>query len=139
MMNGRRLKRLVLALCLVTLGALLTIGLWIAAYPDAGDPKNIKYVLWTHGLNKSMNLDDALGAMTGDVHRDKYVLGLSEAQLAGRFGYVRQISVDRYCYAEYSGYRGGTTTGEKAIFLRDSAWMVILKNGVAVDLVDCKA
>jgi len=118
---------------------LLTLGLWVATYPDAGDPKNIKYVLWTHGLNKNMNLDDALGAMTGDVHREKYVLGLSEAQLASRFGYVRQISEDQYCYAEYSGYRGGTTAGERAIFLRNSAWMVILKNGVAVDLVDCKA
>ncbi len=123
----------------VTAAMLLTLGLWVAAYPDGGDPKNIKYVLWKHGLNKGMNLDDALGAMAHDVHRDKFVLGLTEAQLASRFGYVTQISEGQYCYAEYSGYRGGTTAGEKAIFLRESGLMVILKNGVAVDLVDCKA
>jgi hypothetical protein len=138
-MHSKWIKRVAFALLFVTGGMLLTLGVWVATYPDAGDPKNIRYVLWTHGLNKGMNLDDALGAMTGDVHRDKLVLGLSEAQLASRFGYVKQISKDQYCYAEYSGYRGGTTTGEKAIFLRDSAWMVILKNGIAVDLVDCKA
>lgn len=136
------MKRVVLALLFMTTAVLLMVGLWVATYPDAGDPTNIKYVLWTHGLNKNMNLEDALGAMTHDHRPERLVLGLSEAQLASRFGYVKQMKEEtpyyQRCYTEYSGYRGGTGAGERAIFLRDSPWMVVLKNGVAVNLVLCK-
>jgi hypothetical protein len=143
-MRAKWIRRTAFALCISALATLLSLGVWVATYPDAGDPKNIRYVLWTHGLNKNMNLEDAVGTMTHDRRPERLVLGLSEAQLASRFGYVKQISEDpphsyyRRCYTEYSGYRGGTTAGEKAIILRDSWWMVILKNGVAVDLVLCK-
>jgi hypothetical protein len=141
-MRTKWIKRVAFALLFVTSGMLLTLGLWVATYPDAGDPKNIRYVLWTHGLNKSMNLDDAVGAMTHDRWPERLVLGLSEAQLTNRFGYVKQMSEEspyyQRCYTEYSGYRGGSAGADKAVFLRDSWWMVILKNDVAVNLVLCK-
>ncbi len=39
---------------------------WVTGYPEDYDPKNIEYVLWSHGLNRNMNLDHALGGMTHD-------------------------------------------------------------------------
>jgi hypothetical protein len=56
-------------------------------YPDEGDPKNIKYVLWKHGLYK-MDLDLATEVMVGDPHRESLVIGKTEAQLKKRFGYL---------------------------------------------------
>jgi len=141
-MRRKWIQRTAFTLCLVILGVLLSAGLWVAAYPDTGDPKNIKYVFWTHGLNKRMNLDDAVGTMEHDHWPERLVVGLSEAQLTGRFGYVKQISDEsqyyQRCYTEYSGYRDGPPAGNKAIFLRGSRWMVVLKNGAATNLVLCK-
>jgi hypothetical protein len=126
----------------VALLSVAAFAIWRITYPDPWDPKNIYYVLWKHGLDKKVNLDYALGAMTGDASRDKLVLGFSEAQLTSRFGYVKQMKeVAPYyqrCFTDYSGYRGGATAGEKAIFLRNSWWMVVLKGDVASDLVLCK-
>jgi hypothetical protein len=142
MMRAKWMKRVAVTLCFVILGMLLTLGLWAAAYPDSGDPENIKYVLWKHGLNKGMNLNDAVGTMEHDHWPERLVLGLSEPQLASRFGYVKQISEEspyyQGCFTGYTGYRGGTPTGKKAIFLRNSRWMVVMKNGIAADLVLCK-
>lgn len=144
-MHERRFKRVGLLAFLIASAVLLPVIvflLWQATYPDRSDPKNFYYVFWKYRLNKNMNLDNALGAMTGDVNRDRLVLGLSEAQLADRFGYVKELNeVGLYyqeCQAEYWSYRGGATGENKAIFLRDSPWMVILKNGVAANLVLCK-
>jgi hypothetical protein len=68
------------ALILAILLPILGLSLWIATYPDDGDPKNIKYVLWKHHLNPSMNLDVAVGTMTHDSYSEKLVLGMTPNQ-----------------------------------------------------------
>jgi hypothetical protein len=117
---------------------------WVMLYPEGYDPKNIKYVLWKHGLNVNMNLDDAVGGMTHDTWAVNIVKGMSEEQLKRRFGYVRSFDEAtpylRLCYTnpDTVGELGVRAHGKQILFLRDSWWMVILDGGKAVDLVLCK-
>lgn len=137
----------------VAVGVVLSFGVlvaWLATYPDDVDPKNIYYVLWKHGLNNNMNIDSALVAMSHDVWtvRRKRVRGLTKDQLKARFGYIRtlgEVSPDyQACYFTPGvffslGDRAVIVAKiEDAFFLRDSPWMVVMKNGRAVDLILCK-
>jgi hypothetical protein len=69
------------ALILAVLLPILALSLWMATYPDNGDPKNIKYVLWKNHLNPWMNLDVAVGTMTHDRNPERLVLGMTPDQL----------------------------------------------------------
>jgi hypothetical protein len=112
-------------------------------YPDDADPKNIYYVLWKHGLNNNMNLDSALAAMSHDVWPVRQVQGLSKEQLKGRFGFIKAFDEAtpylRACYATRSSIASGVTqtTREEVVFLRDSPWAVVMKDGKAAQLVMC--
>lgn len=140
------LTRIVVAFSLVALGILLSYAYfihWVKAYPTGYDPKNIDYVLWKHGLNQNMNLDNAIGAMTHDTWAVRLVEGQSKEDLKNRFGYIRTLKearpYDQLCSTNGSvGERGIAAAGKEVVFLRDSDWMVILDNGKAVDLVLCK-
>ena len=146
------LRRITFALFFVAVGVVLLIGVlavWHGTYPDNVDPKNIYYVLWKHGLNDNMNLDNALGAMIGDASRVRQVRGLTKDQLKERFGYMRTLAeVTPYyqaCYFSPGVFTRGdagraeiAAKVEDAFFLRDSPWMVVMKNGKAVDLTLCK-
>ncbi len=131
---------------LVALGVLLSYAyfiLWVKQYPHGDDPKNIDYVLWKHGLNQNMNLDDAVSAMTHDVWAVRLVEGQAKDQLKHRFGIIRELKearpYDQFCSTNGSiGERGIPAAGKEVVFLRDSDWMVILDKGKAVDLVLCK-
>jgi hypothetical protein len=73
---------------------LLSFGIfvaWVELYPEDQDPKNIEYVLWTHGLNQSMNLDHAIAGMTHDRWPVRLVKGMSKEQLKKRFGNIRTL------------------------------------------------
>ena len=128
---------------------LLVLYRWLNAYPANVDPKNIYYVLWKHGLNTNINLDSALAAMSHDTWAIRRVEGLTKDELKARFGYIRTPGeVAPYYQACY--FTPGTFTpgdadraaiaaeNENAFFLRDSPWMVVMKNGKTVDLVMCK-
>ena len=140
------LNRSVLVLVGVGLGVLFSYAYFIhrvKAYPDGYDPKNIDYVLWKHGLNQNMNLDNAIGAMTHDTWAVRLVQGKSVEELKHRFGFLRALKearpYDQLCYTNGSvGERGIPATGKEVVFLRDSDWMVILEQGKAADLVLCK-
>ena len=124
--------------------SLLVLYTWLDTYPDDVDPKNIYYVLWKHGLNNNMNLDSALGAMSHDAWPERRVEGLTKDQLKARFGYIRTLGeVTPYYQACYftpgnAGRAEIAAKSEDAFFLRDSPWMVVMKNGKAVNLVLCK-
>lgn len=124
--------------------SLIAFMYWVTAYTEDYDPKNIDYVLWTHGLNRNMNLDHALGGMTHDAEPVRLVSGLTSAQLKDRFGVVRTLSearpYDQLCSTQGGavGERGVHAAGKEVLFLRDSDWMVIMDHGKAVDLVLCK-
>ncbi|MGA2170516.1 MAG: hypothetical protein ABSG62_20180 [Terracidiphilus sp.] len=144
---GKRwIPRIAFAAFFVAIGMLLSFGIfmfWVTAYPEDYDPKNIDYVLWTHGLNKNMNLDDAVGGMTHDTWSVRLVKGLSKEQLTTRFGNIRELKAarpyDRLCDSpDAVGQLGVHPNGKEVVFLRDSDWMAILENDRAVDLVLCK-
>ncbi len=132
----------VVACSFVALGILISFGIfvaWVGLYPEDVDPKNIDYVLWTHGMNQNMNLDHAIAGMTHDRHPERLIRGLSKEQLKQRFGYIRsRDQVPQYggCYP--SGFLGTSPEGKEVAFLRDGPWVVILDQGRAVDLALCK-
>lgn len=75
--------------------------------------------------------------------------GLTKEQLKARFGYIRTLGeVTPYyqaCYFTPGVFTEGNAVraeiaakSEDAFFLRDSPWMVVMKNGKAVELVLCK-
>jgi hypothetical protein len=124
--------------------SLYVLTTWAETYPDKVDPKNSYYVLWKHGLNNNMDIDSALVAMSHDVWPGRQVQALTGEQLKNRFGYIRTLDEAtpylRLCYSS-PGAAGQAETGgkkEDAVFLRDSPWMVVLKNEKAVDLILCK-
>jgi hypothetical protein len=125
-------KRLAFAVFFGTLGGLL---LWRRLYPEAGDPKSIDYVMWRHGLNPGMSLDAVFRGMTSDSSRFDLVSGLTKEQLTRKFGYLRggDSAVGgciSYAVLRYKGTEG--------FGLRDSIWVVALKDGKAVGLLICK-
>jgi hypothetical protein len=132
----------------VAVAALLLLlggyGGWVALYPEESDPKNFDYVMWKHGLSRSINLDTAVGAMTGDTQPVNIVKGMSKEQLKMRFGYLRTLDqvtpYQRECdtFPGTAGELGVPANGKEVVFLRNSWWMVILDDGKAVDLVLCK-
>ena len=145
-------RRIAFAAFFTGVGAILSLLVfctWLGTYPDDVDPKNIYYVLWKHGLNNNLNLDSALAAMSHDVWPVKRVEGLTKDQLKARFGFIRTLAeVTPYyqaCYFTPGVFTLGNVgpaqiaaKSEDAFFLRDSPWMVVMKNGKAVDLVLCK-
>jgi hypothetical protein len=146
------LRRIAFAAFFTGVGVILSLLLlyaWLDTYPDDVDPKNIYYVLWKHGLNNNMNIDSALVAMSHDAWSVRRVEGLTKDQLKARFGYLRTLGeVAPYyqaCYFTPGTFTPGNagraeiaSNSEDALFLRDSPWMVLMKNGKAVDLVLCK-
>jgi hypothetical protein len=110
---------------------LVLVAAWTLTYPD-GDPKNIKYLLWKAGLYR-INLDTAADTMIGDSGRDRLVIGMTKAQLRGRFGYLLEpAGASQYlrgCY-ENTAWRN-----KDALFIRQSPWMVVFDGDKATQLV----
>jgi hypothetical protein len=83
-----------------------------------------------------MPTDAALGTIVGDPRRDTLVLGKTKEQLVSKFGYVTSIDEAngylKSCY-ENSPYRGASV-----LVIRNSNWMVVMKDGQAIDLVLAK-
>lgn len=81
------MKRLGTKIAISTIVAVfLILAGWASMYP-AGDPKNIRYVLWKVGLCK-MDLDLAASTMVGDAARDKLIVGKTDIELRHKFGYL---------------------------------------------------
>lgn len=142
-MDRRQVRRAAYAVLLIAVGVALSgcgFLFWLTQYPNADDPKNIDYVLWKHGLNANMNLDAALKAMTHDSRPVHRVAGLSKRQLQDRFGYIRSNNETTPCGEpkDLLGIFGAYSGADEAVTLRDSSWVVLLKNGIAVDLHLCK-
>jgi hypothetical protein len=142
----RWIPRIAFAAFFLGLGVVLSLGvliIWVETYSDAVDPKNICYVLWTHGLNNNMNIASALVAMSHDVWPVRQVQGLTREQLKNRFGYTRTLDEAtpylRGCYSTpgAAGQVESRDKRENVAFLRNSPWMVVIENEKAVDLILC--
>lgn len=150
--SNQSLLRIAFTVAFVAFGVFLSFAafvIWFNAYPEDTDPRNIYYILWKHGLNNNMNMENAVFAMLRDPQRDRRVVGLTKDELNARFGYIRTLGeVSPYYQACYftpgiftQGDAARAETARKsqdAFFLRDSPWMVVMKSGRAVDLVLCK-
>jgi hypothetical protein len=115
----------------LTLLVAFVIG-WILTYPDEGDPKNIKYVLWKIGIY-GMNLDTATGTMIGDGSREKLVVGKTRTQLRESFGYL--LTPADASPNLRSCYRGFGWKDRNVLFIRRSPWMVVFDGDKATELV----
>ena len=115
---------------------LVTVAVvWILMYPSENDPKNIKYVLWKSNLY-SMNLDNAMSAMIGDIGREKLVVGKNKMQLRRKFGYLvapaEAHPYMRSCYLE------SPWKDRDVLLIRNGPWTVVFSGDKATELVLCK-
>ena len=119
------------AVALVVAFSIVVVIVWTLTYPEP-DPKNIKYVLWKHGLYR-MDLDTASDTMIGDASREKLVLRKTKAKLREKFGYLSTLSEAspylRGCY-QNSGWKG-----TDVLFIRKSPWMIVFNGDEATKLV----
>jgi hypothetical protein len=123
-------RSLVVALIVAALGVLA----WQFLVVGPGDPRDLRYQAWKL-CAYPLRIDDALGFMIRDPHRERVVIGKSREQLVRRFGFVSSTPGNAYvtyCY-DNSPFRG-----ESVLFIRNSNWMVLMKDGVADGLVLAK-
>jgi len=109
------------------------VALWMGLYPDKDDPKNIQYVFWKWHL-ANINLDRAVSVMHHDPGSERMILGKSEKELTKRFGYLLTPEAAPRCFKLAS--RGAVTSGDKALFLRKSDYLIFFRDGVAVRVVE---
>jgi len=93
---------------------------WALLYPQESDPKNMRYVLWRHGLYQ-MDLDTATETMVGDLaqNRNRLVIGKTREQLIHKFGYL--LSAQETSLYNSTCYLGSTYTGQDVAFIRRSS------------------
>jgi len=126
----RTLRWFVAATVIVVVG----VAGWQFVVVGADDPRDLRYQAWKLGLY-SLRTDAALNVMISDSHRDSLVVGKTREEIDRRFGSVSPVPGNTYvkhCY-ENSPYRGTSV-----LFIRNSNWMVRMKDGVAAGLVLAK-
>ena len=125
--------RILIRFLLTIVGALiLSVGVWESQYHNA-DEKDLRYIGWKLDIFP-MNPDSALGTMVGDGHSADLVLGKTEAALIKKFGYVTPLSQADNNYYGFC-YRTSGRPSQPALRLRNSNWMVLMKDGRAKNLV----
>lgn len=126
----RSLRWFAAALIVTVLG----LAGWQFLIVGPGDPRDLRYQAWKLGVYP-LGIDDALDTMIEDPHRDSIVIGKTKEQLASRFGFVSSAPGNgyiKYCF-DNSPYRG-----KSVLFIRNSNWMVLMKDGTADGLVRAK-
>jgi len=106
--------------------AILGIIAWEAHFHGTTDPRDLQYIGWKIGIFP-FDPDRALGTMILDTHRDKIVLGKTEDELKAQFVYVRAVSADDAHYKDCFKYFGHSAGG-RLLTLRDTDWVVLMKN-----------
>jgi hypothetical protein len=84
-----------------------------------------------------MNLDTAMQAFYLDTDRDRLIRGATEDQLKARFGYVRQFEQVSPSYQQCLD-ESSARKGKSAVFLRDTAFMVVIEHQRGSALILCK-
>lgn len=72
-----------------------------------------------------------------DPEREQLIIGATENQLESRFGYVRRLDQVSTYYQQCLD-QSSARNGKTGVFLRDTAYMVVMDRGKGVDLVLCK-
>lgn len=109
-------------------------GGWMITYPSTADPKNLGYVLWKAGIYR-MNLDKVTEAMVGDgdPEKNKIVIGKTESELRKEFGYL-VVPSQASPYLKRC-YQTSYWKDQSVLFIRNSQWMVVFRDGKASDLI----
>ncbi len=111
--------------------AVVFFGGWALTY-RAGDPKNIRYVLWKADLFK-LDLNQATAAMVGDPNRDKLVVGKTKAELRDKFGPL--LSPAQASPYLTGCYQNSSWKNRDVLFIGQSSWMVVFDGARATNLV----
>jgi hypothetical protein len=124
-------KRIVLALLLIITSICAIAGFWTLTYPDAADPKNMKYVLWKHSL---YHLDKSaiLVPLTNDSARNGVIGGRTKDQ-------IRDILGPLVLPADASPYLAGCIANsnlnrEDILFVGNSPVAIQFENGRAKEM-----
>jgi hypothetical protein len=126
------MKKRIVTSSVIVATLLVGVLLWWGLYPDKYDPKNIHYVLWKWHL-ASIDLDRAVSVMHHDHWSERMILGKSEESLTSRFGYLLPPEKVSPCYRNAG--QGMAPTGDKALFLRKSDYLIVFHDGVATRVV----
>jgi|SRR5580658_8675270 hypothetical protein len=119
----------------VPIFAASALVLWMIAFHDPDDPKNLLYQCWKVGIC-SINLDQAIHTMVLDSRRDGLVVGKTEGQIIRKFGFVTSLN-EASDYIKKC-YDNPADRGTRVLFLRHSEWAVTMENGRAVKIVFVK-
>jgi hypothetical protein len=119
-------KRLILAR--VASLAFAAVVMVVLVVPD-DDHHSLQYQLWKHGLYPFR--EGFKGAFMADVDRTSMVLGRSRADLARTFGPLTGGKRNEKYWGEaYAQFR----LDDEFVWLWDSAWLVVLRDGKAIYL-----
>jgi hypothetical protein len=119
-----------------TVGALVILMvaiavIWNVTYPDQNDPKNMRYVLWKHGL-MTMNLDTATGVIEEDPEGKRdLIIGKTTQQIRDRFGYL--LTPHQAGHTLEQCIRGSWAEGKNPMYIRRSNLVVTFDGGVATN------
>jgi hypothetical protein len=110
----------------------IVIGGWICLYPSANDPKNLGYLLWKLGIC-DISVENAVCAMIGDNSRETIIIGKTKTKIEKRFG---RLMASEEAPIYFINYCNSLKSPSNEVYLiRNSPWIILFKNGVAVDLI----
>lgn len=125
------MKRWRTMLLLVLLGPIIALEVWLFLVPNKFDARGARYAGWRLGL-PTLSAQEALSPMVNDRHREDLVVGKTKDELVARFGFVSSAA-DANPNAKHC-YQNSPWRGHNVLFLRQSDWMVVMKDGHAVEL-----
>jgi len=125
-------KKCIRVLISIAAPLLIFIGGWILMYPGSNDSKNIKYVLWKHGLYR-MDINTATAVMVGDSARDKLIIGRTKTQIQNIFGVL--IAPEETTPYYRNCYKNSAWKDMKALYIDHSPWLIVFDKGKAIKLI----
>jgi hypothetical protein len=120
--TGTRLKTAAVVAVVI---ACTAIAAWFGI-TDRNDPKGPRYILWKYGIF-SFDPTVTYQAMVGDREREKLAVGLTVPELKHRFGNLRTRAESTADYQKY--YSDRFFLDQEILWLGDSAWLVVVKDG----------
>jgi len=118
-------NRLKIAAIAAVLMAGTAIAVWFGI-TERNDPRGPRYILWKYGIF-SFDPTVTYQAMVGDSESEKLVIGLTVPELKRRFGNLRTRAESTAGYQKY--YSDRFFLDQEILWLGDSAWLVVVKDG----------
>ncbi len=124
-------KRIAIALLIIAAALVAIAGFWTVSYPDAYDSKNMKHVLWKHGLYH-LNSASVLSGLAADPQRDQFVIGRSKEEIEAILGPLVPIRTSGHYIP--SCWTNARWPEDHIFFVdKDYWWYVVFAKGRAVE------